>query len=402
MPWHIRMLIRIVPFLLIGYLYVGWRISAAIITLFSFQAWRVRLAVLLGIIFFNLLPILILYLYQTGNGNELYLSKTTLQKQDYLLTYPFWLGLIVVVETLPYFLSLEILGGIFHFIPAIAPASWLKWKAALQLTMVVFFMFYVGIRMYSDTNRLRLHRFEVKVKNLPPALENLSLTFIADVQVDRYTTTAKLERFKDQLKKANGDLLLFGGDIVTSGEEFISRANQLLCEAEAPLGRFACLGDHDFWANPVRIANGLDQCGWHFLEDQHHLVEHNGKKILITGITFIYSRRITLAHLRELLESAPAADLKILLVHQPASMVIKAAQEFGYDLLLAGHTHGGQVVFKPFGIPLTPSRLENKFYSGYGEYKDMPVIVTNGVGLTLAPIRYQAPAEVVKINFVRR
>lgn len=163
----------------------------------------------------------------------------------------------------------------------------------------------------------------------------------------------------------------------------------------------ACMGDHDFWANPVKISNGLDQCGWNFLENEHHLIEHKGKKILITGITYIYSRRITPAHLRELLESAPAADLKILLVHQPASMVMKAAQEFGYDLLLAGHTHGGQVVFKPFGIPLTPSRLENKFYSGYGEYKDMPVIVTNGVGLTLAPIRYQAPAEVVKIDFVR-
>lgn len=399
MPWPVKMLIRIFPVLIVVYLYTGWRISTALLSLSETPAWRIRLPVLLAIFFFNLLPLAILYSYQSGNGGNLFLLKPTLQREDYWMTYPFWFGLIVVVEILPYFLSLEILSGIFRFIPAVPKESWLKWRAALQLGLAAFFVAYVGIRLYSDTNRVRLQRYEIKIENLSPALQNFSLAFISDVQVDRYTRSAKLERFREQLEKANGKMLLFGGDIVTSGERYISPANELLCAAEAPLGRIACMGDHDFWANPVRIENGLIACGWEFLQDRHHLVEYQGSKILVTGITYIYSRRISPAGLRELLENAPEADLKILLVHQPSNMVIKAAQEFGYHLLLAGHTHGGQVVFRPFGIPLAASRLESTFYSGYGEYQNMPVIVTTGVGLTLAPVRYQAPAEVVKVVF---
>lgn len=401
MPWHISMIIRIIPFLVLPYLYVGWRVSTTTTTLFSAPVWRVRLGVLLVILLFNLLPILILYFYQTGNGRELFLLKTTLQKQDYLFTYPFWFGLILVVEVLPYFLSLEILSGIFRFIPAISWTKWIYWRAVLYLAILLFFVAYVSIRIYTDTNNVRLNQFEIRLKNLPPRLENLNLTFISDVQVDRYTQDGKLDRLRHQLKKANGDMLFFAGDLVTSGESFISRANELLCETDAPLGRFVCMGDHDFWANPVRIANGLSDCGWTFLQNQHHLLDHNGSKILITGITYIYSRRISPAALRELLENAPDADLKIILVHQPSKMVIRAAEEYGYHLLLAGHTHGGQVVFRPFGFSLTPSRFENTFFSGYGKYDTMPVIVTNGVGLTLAPVRYQAPAEVVKISFVK-
>jgi predicted MPP superfamily phosphohydrolase len=402
MPWHISMLIRIVPFLAVPYLYVGWRISTVITTLFPAPVWRVRLAVLLVILLLNLLPIVILYLYQTGNGSDLFLLKTTVRKPDYLFTYPFWFGLILVVEILPYFLSLEILNGIFRFIPGIQWGKWIHWRALLYLIVSGFFAIYVGIRMYVDTTRVRLNEVEINVENLPPALENLDVTFVSDIQVDRYTQDGKLNRFKNQLKEADSDMLLFAGDLVTSGEYFITRANELLCEANAPLGRFACMGDHDFWANPVRIASGLSSCGWTFLQNQHRVLEHNGSKILITGITYIYSRRISPAGLRELLGGAPDADLKICLVHQPSNMVIRAAKEYGYHLVLAGHTHGGQVVFRPFGIPLTPSRFESTYFSGYGEYEGMPVFVTNGVGLTLAPVRYQAPAEVVKFKFVKK
>ncbi|NIV71285.1 hypothetical protein GWN26_00870, partial [Candidatus Saccharibacteria bacterium] len=170
-----------------------------------------------------------------------------------------------------------------------------------------------------------------------------------------------------------------------------------------PPQKFACLGDHDHWSNPSRITSGLSDCGWTFLRNEHRVVKYKGSRILITGITYIYSQRLAKASLTTILEEkAPPSDLKILLVHQPSPMVIETAQEYGYDLVLAGHTHGGQVVFRPFGFSLTLSQFESIFYTGYHRYKDMPVVVTNGIGLTLAPLRYHAPAEVCKITLVKK
>jgi hypothetical protein len=89
--------------------------------------------------------------------------------------------------------------------------------------------------------------------------------------------------------------------------------------------------------------------------------------------------------------------LRILLSHQPAEHVVEQAASHGYDLILAGHTHGGQIVLHPLGIPFTPSMRETKFYSGVYRLGESTVVVTNGVGLTLAPIRYHAPAEITSI-----
>jgi predicted MPP superfamily phosphohydrolase len=135
------------------------------------------------------------------------------------------------------------------------------------------------------------------------------------------------------------------------------------------------------------------------LTDEHYLFHYKNSTILVTGITQIYSKRISQQKLDSLLATAPEADLKILLVHQPTGYIIKTAEKYGYDLFLAGHTHGGQVVFKPLGISVTPTRFENFYYTGLHKIGNMDLIITNGIGLTMWPLRYHAPAEIVEITF---
>jgi predicted MPP superfamily phosphohydrolase len=141
----------------------------------------------------------------------------------------------------------------------------------------------------------------------------------------------------------------------------------------------------------------MKKCGWKFLENEHRLIPYKGRQILVTGVTNIYSRRTSKFDLERLLSRAPRADLKILLVHQPRDYLVETAAEYGYHLVLAGHTHGGQIVLHPFGVPVTASQRETRFYRGQYRYKDMAVVVTNGIGLTLAPVRYHAPAEITKL-----
>lgn len=401
MSWQLNMILRIALALLPVYLYCGWRISSALIQLFGFSPGWTRAFTAAGILFVNLLPLTILYRSRSGELSRLILFQPSLQSADFGLNFPFWIALVVAAESVLYLIGLDLLGGLFRLIPAWRPQNWPILKSGLILGIVLFFTIFAAYRVYRDSYQVKLNTFRIPVKNLSPELADLRLTFVSDVQVDRYSGEGKLKRYQEQVAAAGGDLILFGGDLVTSGEDFIDPALDLLGRHRAPLGRIACLGDHDFWANPGRIAGGLRDAGWDFLDNSHRVIDYHGKRILVTGVTYIYSRRISEADLRKLLESAPAADLKILLVHQPAGMVVRLAEKYGYELLLAGHTHGGQLVFRPFGLTLTPTRLENQFYSGRYQFGRMTVLVTNGVGLTLAPFRYRAPAEVVAVGFGR-
>jgi predicted MPP superfamily phosphohydrolase len=95
-------------------------------------------------------------------------------------------------------------------------------------------------------------------------------------------------------------------------------------------------------------------------------------------------------------------DLKILLVHQPAETLVEFSRRNGYDLFLAGHSHGGGVAF---GIPglflLSPARLESRYVSGFYNGGSMLISVTNGIGMTLAPVRFHAQSEISVLRFVR-
>ena len=400
MPWHLRMIITIFLLLIIVYVYFGFRFSRAVSNVFFISATKTRISTFSVLFLLNLFPILILLYFVSGNISHFFTLRDQLYWPDYVFLYPFWIGLIVLIEVFPYYLLIDITSIVFHIFKVSFLKSWIKWGSIFQFILPIIFIFYVGIRSYSDTSKTKIKQYLVPVKNLPAELQDLKLVLFADIQVDRYTQKQRLINLKQRINQLNSDLLLSGGDQVTYGEDFIDEGIQILCDMNASFARISCLGDHDYWSNSSKIAAGLKSCGWNFLENQHKLISYHDRKILVTGIVYIYSQKISQVKLDSLLSNAPQADLKILLVHQPAQKIIKAAKEHGYDLVLAGHTHGGQIVFKPFGFSLTPTMFENPHFSGYSDDLGIPVIITNGIGLTLAPLRYNAPAEISKISLV--
>jgi hypothetical protein len=401
--------------LVLGHVYVWRRLASALVDIGACPAREARLASWVLTAFLNLLPLVLLAGYQAGLGERLFLNGPGRHWLDYFLTFPFWWGLLVVLELLPYFLALDLAGGILRLAgagagtpgaPGLAAVPWLRILAGLKVAAAAALMMYVGVASYLHTNRVRLSEETVAVPGLPAELRGLRLVLLGDVQVDRETGPDKIARMRARVDEARGDLILFAGDLVTDGPDFVEAGLRSLCGLEAPLGRVACMGDHDYWSAPVMIADGLGRCGWAFLENRHHVIEAGNRpvtgdrgpihprRILVTGVRYIYSDRPSPGELDKLLAAAPPADLKILLVHQPARPVVEAAARHGYHLLLAGHTHGGQFVFHPFGFALSPTQVENRFYSGHYRYGSLHVVVTNGVGLTLAPVRFGAPAEV--------
>jgi len=399
MPWFLRMQLIIFPLILLVQIYISTGLHYSVKRLFPAQKRIAKNILFPTLVFFNLFPLLIIFLKLINRIPELFILNNQLQVLDFILLFPYWWGLIAAVEILPYFVEADLL---------LLAAVLTRWKkkellqkflAWAKIVITVVLMVYTGIRIYYDTNHVRLTQHKVQIKNLSESLNGLKITLLGDVQVDRYTQSAKIEQLEKKLKQAGSDFLLFSGDLVTSGQYFIEQGVELLCDQSAVGGKFACMGDHDHWANPEKISTGLKNCGWNFLENNHQLVQYKGKQILFTGITHIYSQQISAQHLASILESAPEADLKVLLVHQPAPIIVEVAEKYGYQLVLGGHTHGGQIRFQPLGFTLTASMFETPYYSGLYQAGNTTVVVTNGIGLTLAPVRYHAGAEINVITF---
>jgi predicted MPP superfamily phosphohydrolase len=386
---------------IIPYSYIAWRLINAV-ALFYPQYHR-TLKIVIPVIFLllNLLPIISGLAYLLGQYRNLFYFSDHFSIFDLLILIPYWIGLIIVLETLPYFLATDLFLLASRWFSVSLKTNIVKWIALLKIALIVFFVIFVSIRSYLDTTKIALSEYEIPVKNLSPVFEDLNLVLTADVQVDKYTSDQKIENFIQDIKNLKADLLFFAGDLVTSGTYYIDQGIDVLCKTEAKLARIACVGDHDIWSDAGQIAKGIQNCGWDFLDDQHKVVTFKDKKILVTGISYVYSKRISLPSLKELLVSAPETDLKILIVHQPSQMVIEIAAEYGYDILLAGHTHGGQIIFRPFGFTITPTQMENDKFTGFYELNGMQVIITNGIGVSLVPIRYRAKGEIVQFRLIK-
>jgi predicted MPP superfamily phosphohydrolase len=412
MPWIYRMAVKIMLLAFPLYIYVGFRLSNAIAkasgsSRFPISKKTARIIVFTVMLWFYLWPITLEVYYLTGNFRNLFVYSPHLHWQDYLVVFPSWWGLISVVEIFPYFVALDIFTGVsrLKIFSSREKQSDKKqpgrpWLSYLKIAITLFFLLYVGVRAYFDTCHVRISTTEVAIENLPKELQGLRLCLFGDIHVNRYTRGKKLDKLRNTLQAGNEDLIFFVGDLVEMGPDYINQALNATCNPKGKLASTACMGDHDYWTAPNLIAREMRRCGWKFLQNQHHLIFYKGRQILVTGITYVYSQRISTYELERLLGNAPKADLKILIVHQPRGFLVETAAKYGYHLFLAGHNHGGEVVTHVFGIPFSPSLLETPYWHGQHRFNGLHVVITNGIGRTLAALRYHAPAEITKLVLV--
>ena len=124
--------------------------------------------------------------------------------------------------------------------------------------------------------------------------------------------------------------------------------------------------------------------------------------LCITFITNTYVETIDKKVLDSLTNNNASCDVKIFLTHQPRSYLIDKAVEKDYDLFLAGHTHGGQITLLfPF-VYITPTMFETKYIRGNFWFDNMLLVVTRGLGMSLAPIRYNSTPEVTLITLKKK
>ena len=246
---------------------------------------------------------------------------------------------------------------------------------------------------------LRISHHRVVLRGSEAGRKPLRLLHLSDFHASDCVPLDFIESAVDLGLSQEPDLVCLTGDFISWQYEDWQRYTQILSRLSARAPAFACLGNHDGgpWAassrhhgyanaNPVREL--LAGSGIELLDNASRQIEVAGRKLRIAGVSDLYNREL---HPEQALPplSSPA-EPTVLLCHNPDAKALLAP--YAWDLMLCGHTHGGQCQLPLLGTPFAPVR-DKRFVEGLHRWEDRLIHITRGVG-NLHGLRFNCRPEV--------
>lgn len=227
---------------------------------------------------------------------------------------------------------------------------------------------------------------DVRSTRLPSHFDGFTILQISDTHVDmNQRAMQQLHKLVDGL---DYDLCVLTGDF--RGKTFgpydaaLNGMARIMSHLKQPV--FGVLGNHD----TIRMLPGLEAMGIQMLQNECTIVERGDQGIYLAGIDDAHYFRVD--NIEKAASDIPDSAFSILLSHTPE--IYRQAAHAGFDLLLSGHTHGGQICL-PGSIPITlDSVLPRRMGSGVWRYGDMAGYTSVGAGSSVVPVRFNCPPEI--------
>jgi len=392
MPWSLRMTLIVAGLLLVFYLYTGSRLFWAFKMLNPENPWLYRSIVITAGFLFLFFPVagLVQYLIYGIYNPDLFPK---------FVIYLFWYGFIFSAVMVSWTLFLDLFMVTVKQGFSINPPELDTLFAWVMTAVTILVLLYTGIKTTLDTNRIKINKIEYEAEKHGFEFRNpLNIVHISDLQADRFTDTDKAAAYVLKINSLQPDLVFFTGDLVSSGTSYALEGAGALSQIKSKYGVYAVIGDHDYWSGEEIIAEALRQNGIKVLQNKKENLSIDSQIISITGITEIYSKKMADRELRDLLRTEGEKALSVVFSHQVTERVLDIAKDDDVNLLLGGHTHGGQLRIPFFFYPLTAVQAETKYVKGKKWFDNLLLNINSGLGFTLAPVRYGAPAEITLIT----
>jgi predicted MPP superfamily phosphohydrolase len=314
------------------------------------------------------------------------------------LVYWFWFGLIFVFQLATWVIIADLIKIVTNYFYGDKNVI-SRWFPHLIVALFAAIFLFIAIKTYLHTTRVQAEHHTIRADNLPESLEGLKIVHITDIQGDEYTGREEVRNYIQKVNAQNPDLIIFTGDLISYGTNFIKMSAQELGKAKSTYGTVAIVGDHDYWAGVPHVEQALRQENIPLLWNENHTIQIDStNNITISGVTEVYSKQSDPAEVDSLTKSTAGNALKIFASHQVNNTLIAKARQQNYHLMLAGHTHGGQIHVPFMGMNFSASQQETKYVQGLYRENGLPINVNNGLGFTLAPIRYEAPPNISVIT----
>jgi predicted MPP superfamily phosphohydrolase len=229
---------------------------------------------------------------------------------------------------------------------------------------------------------------EVPIPGLSPELDGYSIAQVSDLHIGNFDGKERGFEWAKRVNRLAPDLVAVTGDLVTSGTGFYEDVAEVLGALRGKDGVFVSMGNHDQW-NPDALVALIEARGSVVLRNASTVVRRGGAELVVAGIDDRMSGR---ADLERTLDGRPGHAPTVLLSHYP-DFFDEAARR-GVELVLSGHTHGGQIAVPFFARQVSLSRLARQHAAGLHLSGASRLYVNAGLGTTGPPVRLGVAPEI--------
>ena len=273
--------------------------------------------------------------------------------------------------------------------------SLIKFIIKTILFLIVFFTIFYAYTTYVSTVKISVREYRIKNKNIPDSLSGLKIIHMSDLHFGSTMFNENVKEIKKMINKRKPDIVVFTGDLIKKDYKLESKEQEKLIkylkEIDASLGKYAILGDED----NESVATIFNQSDFTILRNEYELIyKNNNDAIILIGLT-TKNQDIEKAYSYFKEEKHNSNIYTITLTHKPDTT--DEIITYGSDLILAGHSHNGNVIIPFINYPLYQYDGAKKYNLEYYKINNTKLYISSGLGTTNGFRLFCRPS----INFYR-
>jgi len=255
-----------------------------------------------------------------------------------------------------------------------------------------------GFGAFVERTNFRVREIDVPISDLHPDLSGIRLLQLSDIHLSPFLSESEFARVIDASNELRASAALITGDLISVAGDPLDACLRQLKRLKTTAGIYGCMGNHERYSDVEDYTEREGaRLGIQFLRSRRTTLEFGGAAINLAGVDYqsVQNKPLYLRGAEKLLRPGMP---NILLSHNPD--VFPVAVRKGFDLTVAGHTHGGQVTVEILAQTLNIARFATPFVSGYYSRNGRSLYVTRGIGTIGLPARIGAPPEITLIRLV--
>ncbi len=269
----------------------------------------------------------------------------------------------------------------------------------LKKVVIILFVIMISCMIYSLIEPYHIETKEIVMESnqIPAEFDGTKIVFLSDIHQASWPffDSERTEELVNHVNAMKPDLILLGGDYVNNDSRYLNSSFSELSKLDAPLGVYGVLGNNDPKKATIKA---MSDAGIIYIKNDGLWIKKNGSEIRIGGVgDFLTDSQNS----RTAVGNATENDFVILLSHNP-DFFPYATTKSKIDLMLSGHTHGGQITF--FGIlaPNVHSKYGQKFRTGVKNMGNTTLVISNGIGTSILPARFFAPPQIIVLKLKKK
>ena len=278
------------------------------------------------------------------------------------------------------------------------PPRWAKRLRVSLATIILLLGLLIFWGFFIEPGRLVVRHETIQIANWPRELNGLKVAVLSDLHVDNwFVTDRKVRTVVQRTNELQPELIVILGDYM-SGNGMVRREvapevfAPILKDLTAPHGVYSVLGNHDWWYNGRKLREVLEQNGLKVLENEVTQLNPRNRSLWLVGLSDLWTRP---QRINETIGQVPQGEPIIALAHNPDIFPMLPQH---VPLLIAGHTHGGQVRFPIIGSMVQSTRLGDRYSRGHIFENNRHLFVTTGIGTSILPVRFGVTPEIVLLT----